>query len=240
MALNDYMGQNAEEMQHRALMAQMGQQQGAVPQQKPSAFPTPGPAAAPPGPVQPKPGGGIVPPPMPNMGGNEPASAGPYQAKGPAMGLEGFDAGKLADTSHNSPKYVFARAAQGLGVNDKDELLRRLKADPNGYFANASFGGSKGDKLEIGGQLDPSFDGINEFDVVRAAGDGGKGWQWGVDGPPGGGGGGAAHAAPGGNFTDSMGLTQESTFDKLMAMLKGKNGAPGSDPNALMSLMGQQ
>lgn len=108
----------------------------------------------------------------------------PYQAKGPAMGLLGFDAGKLANAEHNSPKYVFARAAQGLGMGDKDELLNRLKNDPSGYFKNATFGGSKGDKLIVGGQLDPKFEGINTFDVIKAAGLGGQGWQWGAEGGP--------------------------------------------------------
>jgi hypothetical protein len=100
-----------------------------------------------------------------------------YQAKGPALGLEGFDAGKLG-SGHSSPKYVFAKHAQGLGVNDRDELLRRLQADESGYFKDASFGGSKGDVLNIGGQLHDDFKGMNQFDVVRAMGEGGKGWQW--------------------------------------------------------------
>lgn len=107
----------------------------------------------------------------------------PYQAKGPAMGLLGFDANKLANAEHNTPKYVFARAAQGLGMGDRDELLNRLKADPSGYFKNASWGGSKGDKLVVGGELDPKFEGINTFDVIKAAGLGGQGWQWGADMP---------------------------------------------------------
>jgi hypothetical protein len=100
-----------------------------------------------------------------------------YQAKGPALGLEGFDQGKLG-SGHVSPKYVFAKHAQGLGVNDRDELMRRLQGDESGYFKNASFGGSKGDVLNVGGELAPEFNGINQFDVIRAMGEGGKGWQW--------------------------------------------------------------
>jgi hypothetical protein len=116
-----------------------------------------------------------------------------YTAKGPAMGLEGFDAGKLAG-GHVSPKYVFAKHAQGLGVNDREELLRRLQADESGYFKNASWGGNKGDILTIGGELDPKFEGISQFDVIRAMGEGGKGWQW---GDASGGGGGGRATAPG-------------------------------------------
>lgn len=135
--------------------------------------------------------------PQPGAGGRRPSAAPAalpsqaapvaqqnYQARGPAMGLEGFDQGKLTG-GHVSPKYVFARHAQGLGMNDRDELLRRLQADPSGYFKNAMWGGSKGDKLTIGGQLAPEFNGINTFDVIRAAGLGGQGWQWGAEGPGG-------------------------------------------------------
>jgi hypothetical protein len=115
-----------------------------------------------------------------------PAAPTPYQAKGPAMGLEGFDGTKLQN-GHVSPKYVFAKHAQGLGVNDRDELLRRLQADESGYFKNAKWGGSKGDILDVGGgPLDPKFEGISQFDVIRAMGEGGKGWQWGGIDPNGG------------------------------------------------------
>jgi hypothetical protein len=121
-----------------------------------------------------------VAPPLEVPAGEAPAA--PYQAQGPALGLEGFDTGKLS-SGHVSPKYVFAKHAQGLGVNDRDELLRRLQADESGYFKNASWGGNKGDILKIGGELDPKFEGISEFDVIRAMGEGGKGWQWSGVGP---------------------------------------------------------
>lgn len=105
----------------------------------------------------------------------------PYQAQGPAMGLEGFEQAKL-DGGHISPKYVFAKHAQGLGVNDRDELLRRLQGDESGYFKNAAWGGNKGDILTVNGPLDPKFEGVSQFDVIRAMGEGGKGWQWsGID-----------------------------------------------------------
>lgn len=112
-----------------------------------------------------------------------PAAPVPYQAKGAALGLEGFNGNKLSG-GHVSPKYVFARAAQGLGVDDRDELLRRLQADESGYFKNASFGGSKGDKLMVGGELDPKFEGYNSFDVIRGMGEGGKAWVWQPEGGP--------------------------------------------------------
>lgn len=111
----------------------------------------------------------------------------PYQPKGQALGFEGFDMNK-AQAGHRSPKYNFRAAAQGLGYGDQDEILRRLKADDKeGYFANARFGGSKNDKLIIDGPLHGDFKGINTFDVFRAAGEGGKAFQWGAEGPNAGG-----------------------------------------------------
>jgi len=96
--------------------------------------------------------------------------------------LEGFDSGKLGDLTHTSPKYVFARIAQQYNVADpaqRQAMLAALRADPSGYFRNATLSGSKGDVLEIGGTLDPRFGGVSRFDIIRAAGEGGKGWQWG-------------------------------------------------------------
>ncbi|MCX6552700.1 MAG: hypothetical protein NTY02_17135 [Acidobacteria bacterium] len=92
-----------------------------------------------------------------------------------AGSLRGFDATKLADTTHNSPKYVFARIASQFNTKDADQrkaMLAMLQADPSGYFKNATLGGSKGDQLVIGGVLDPKFDGINQFDVFQGAGAG--------------------------------------------------------------------
>lgn len=113
-----------------------------------------------------------------------PAAPAPYQAKGPALGLEGFNADKLANANHITPKYVFARHAQGLGVADQDELLNRLRNDQSGFFKNARWSGSKNDRIFVDGDLDPRFEGIREFDVVRAMGEGGKGWQWAGEGGP--------------------------------------------------------
>jgi hypothetical protein len=106
-----------------------------------------------------------------------------YQAKGPALGLKGFENDKL-QSGHVSPKYVYAKHAQGLGVNDRDELLRRLQGDESGYFKDASFGGSKGDKLKIGGTPHADFNGYTSFDTIERMGEGGTAWQWGPEGGP--------------------------------------------------------
>jgi hypothetical protein len=94
--------------------------------------------------------------------------------------LIGFDQGKLDDATHQTPKYVFARIAAQYDVKDpaqRQAMLAALKADPSGYFKNASLGGSKGDILNTG-STDPKFEGINQFDIIFAAGEGGKGWTW--------------------------------------------------------------
>src|SRR5262245_40356680 len=83
--------------------------------------------------------GGIRPTTEGREGIEAPTAAPPaeaYTAKGPVMALEGFDADRYSG-GHVSPKYVFGHAAEGLGVNDRDELLRRLQADKSGYFTNA-------------------------------------------------------------------------------------------------------
>lgn len=82
-----------------------------------------------------------------------------------ASSLRGFDAGKLSDLGHQTPKYVFARIASNFNTTDPEQrrlMLEMLRADPSGYFKNATI---VGDKLSIGGTLDPAFDGINQFDV---------------------------------------------------------------------------
>lgn len=109
-----------------------------------------------------------------------PSTPGSYRGQ-----LEGFASDKLDNADHNSPKYVFARLAQNYNVKDptqREQLLAALKADPSGYFKDASWSGTNKDKLVVGGQLDPKFGGYNTFDVIRNAAGGGDAWQWGVVG----------------------------------------------------------
>lgn len=82
-----------------------------------------------------------------------------------ASRLSGFDVGKLSDLGHNSPKYVYARIASNFNTTDPEQrrlMLEMLRSDPSGYFRNATI---VGDKLNIGGTLDPAFGGINQFDI---------------------------------------------------------------------------
>ena len=86
--------------------------------------------------------------------------------------LEGFDQTKLANTTHQTPKYVFARIASKFDVTNvagRQAMLTALKADPSGFFKNATLSGSKGDILDIDG---------SKVDIIRAAGEGGKAWVW--------------------------------------------------------------
>ena len=102
--------------------------------------------------------------------------------------LQGFDATKVADTAHLTPKYVFARIASQFNTQDpaqRQQMLAALQADKSGYFAHATLGGSKGDRLRIGGTLDPAFGGINEFDIFRNAGTGEWAPVWQPTGGPG-------------------------------------------------------
>lgn len=103
----------------------------------------------------------------------------PLATAAPAVGgvLEGWDRGKL-DSGHDSPKYQVGRILQKYPSTPAG--LQQALAEINALgIGTAEIAGSKGDKLRFGGdKLDPRFNGVTEFDVIRAAGEGGKGWQW--------------------------------------------------------------
>ncbi|HEX5010214.1 MAG TPA: hypothetical protein VFY71_07420 [Planctomycetota bacterium] len=117
--------------------------------------------------------------------GTPAAVAAPGAAAGGVTGgggrLEGFDAGKLADASHTSPKYQVARVLQKYPSTP--EGLQQALAEINALgLGTASISGSKGDKLTFSGNVDPRFNGITTFDVIRGAGNGGEAWQWNPEG----------------------------------------------------------
>jgi len=96
-----------------------------------------------------------------------------------------WDAGKLADLTHRTPKYNFARIASNFDTTDpsqREQMLAMLRADPSGYFKNATL---SGDKLVIGGTLDPAFEGISTFDVFGGSGAGLWSPTWQPAGGPG-------------------------------------------------------
>lgn len=168
-----------------------------------------------------------------------PAASGYGQHRGL---LEGFDAGKM-DAGHVSPKYVYARYASHYApgqlvsdANARAELAQRLKDDPSGFFAGGvEFAGPKFDRLKILGNLHPKFEGIGEFDVIRAAGEGGKAHQWGAitGGTAGVTGRGVGHAAL------RVPQDQGSAYERIMAIINGQQGGGEQmlDDNALRVLL---
>jgi hypothetical protein len=92
--------------------------------------------------------------------------------------LEGFDAGKIADASHLSEKYKFARVAQQYSIESvtsksaAEALLNTMKADLQA--AGMDVLDVKNDKIKI------KVDGEEAWiDVLRGAGSGqAAAWQW--------------------------------------------------------------
>ena len=170
---------------------------------------------------------GLQPPPVePPAPAPAPAAAAPKGLGSFAGKLEGFDHGKL-NSDHNSPKYQFGRVMSQFdpkgGVTP--QMLEQLNALGLGTVSG------QGDKIRIGGNIDPRFQGVTEFDVIRDLENGG-GWQW--DG----GGGGAPQAAgrfnagglssllggdPSANIQAALGgLGQSDFLSALLAKLRGQ------------------
>lgn len=96
--------------------------------------------------------------------------------------LEGFDATKLANENHNSAKYICARIFQKYP--NTPEGLRQALPEIQRHFPEARIVGSKGDKIDFGNSVCPKTgERLGTIDVIRAAGEGGKAWQWSPDGP---------------------------------------------------------
>lgn len=90
--------------------------------------------------------------------------------------LEGYDAGKLANPSHNTLKYQVGRVLQQFpntpqGLRDALPSLQQI-------VPGVTITGSKGDKLDFGDYIDAHGQRIGVIDVLRAAGLGGQAWQW--------------------------------------------------------------
>jgi hypothetical protein len=135
--------------------------------------------------------------------------------------LEGFDSNKL-NSDHNSPKYAFGRAMSQF--DPKGGISQEMLDALNGLGMGQVSGKIGGDKISVGGNVDPRFNGVTEFDVIRDLENGG-GFQWaGLNGKA------AAQGAP-------MGMPQqgprslaptdagfgESIQQKIMEILGGEN-----------------
>ncbi len=149
---------------------------------------------------------------------------------GPAAGgkggiLEGFSADKMGmgmEKQMKSPKYAFAAVAQKYDQSDpaqRQAMMAELKNHPSGFFKNAQLTGSKGDILDVGDQTDPVWGGIRQFDVIRAAGEGGKAWQWGERGGDSGGASGGGGAYPNASGYNASG-------DPVLAAINGQSLNP--------------
>ena len=116
-------------------------------------------------------GGQMLPPQA--QAGQTPAAQGGLGAFGGK--LEGFDMNKM-NSGHNSPKYQFGRVMSQFDPKGgiTQDMLNALNALGLGQVS----GRIGGDKLSIGGNIDPRFQGVTEFDVIRDLENGG-GWQWG-------------------------------------------------------------
>ena len=106
--------------------------------------------------------------------------------------LEGFDWNKM-NSGHDSPKYQFGRVFSQF--DPKGGVTQGMLDQLNALGLGTVTGKIGGDKLSIGGSVDPRFQGMTEFDVIRDLENGG-GWQWGGIG--GGGGASAVGRALGG------------------------------------------
>lgn len=164
----------------------------------------------------------------PSNGGVQPVSWDPTataNAPRAVVGkLEGFDATKLANPEHNTPKYQMARIFQHYP--NTPEGLRQAMPEIQKLFPEARIVGSKGDKIDFGSHVDPgSGQPLGVVDVIRAAGAGGAAWQWQPDGASAGGAGVNGRIPNGG-------------FDHLSAL--GPKWADPVDRNPLSEMTDEQ
>ncbi len=90
--------------------------------------------------------------------------------------MAGFDAAKLANTLHTSPKYQIGRVLQyypntPAGLKSALPELQQL-------VPGLAITGSKGDKLDFGSYISPEGIQVGVIDVIQSAGAGGTAWQW--------------------------------------------------------------
>jgi hypothetical protein len=104
-------------------------------------------------------------------------AAAPAAAARPAIGImAGFDPAKLANTAHDSFKYQIGRILQGFPNTPAG--LREALPEIQALVPGAKIVGSKGDSIDFGAYVDNRGTRIGVIDLVQAAGEGGKAWQW--------------------------------------------------------------
>lgn len=123
----------------------------------------------------------------------ENAAAPSVPPSGGGYRMEGFDATKLGNLEHDTPKYQIARVLQGFDPRDgiTDDVLAALNRLGIGTFVRTS-----GDKVRVE-NADPRFQGVTEIDLVRGlkGPGGGQAWQYLVPQQAGGGGAAATPSA---------------------------------------------
>jgi hypothetical protein len=90
--------------------------------------------------------------------------------------MAGFDAVKLANTSHTSLKYQIGRVLQyypntPAGLKSALPELQQL-------IPGLTIAGSKGDQLDFGNYVSPEGIKVGVIDVIQSAGSGRTAWQW--------------------------------------------------------------
>lgn len=114
------------------------------------------------------------------QGASPAPSAGQPVGVGPVP-LEGYDAAKLHNLEHRTPKYLFGRVASHHpldGVKSKEDAQRLLeRMRPELEAAGLKVHEVQGDKIRVETELGQEW-----VDVVRGAGSGNPGWWWGSEG----------------------------------------------------------
>ena len=185
------------------------------------------------GPTTTSPGSANFAPPNGSTQGSAQKAIGQYAGK-----LEGFG-GMLQDgrskLEHgDSPKYQFARVMSNF--DPKGGISQAMLDELNKLGLGSVSGKIGGDKISIGGNVDPRFNGLTEFDVIRDLENGG-GWQW---GDASGGGGGQAPGMAGNMMPGSGGLNTLLMGDPLAAIQAaiGQYQQPSSNLQALIDQLG--
>lgn len=160
-----------------------------------------------------------------------------------ASKLEGFggmlDDGRSKLEHGDSPKYQFARVMSNF--DPKGGLSQGMLDQLNALGLGTVSGQIGGDKISIGGQMDPRWNGVTEFDVIRDLENGG-GWQWGDISADQGGPQQAQGRGMGGVGMAQSGLNSLLTGDALAGIQQaiGQYAGQGDNLKALLAQLGVQ
>jgi hypothetical protein len=244
--INDYMGNEAQEMmRQRALQAQMARPNQAQPQQPQQSAPVSnfgerGPSIPPPGnPPQPS-GNDAAPPPsiapLPQARDTSTWNTDGYKApqyvpeKFASHPPPGWSREKWNNPNHQTPKYAVGRILSNF--EPRTENGAAAAAEVAKAYPGTTYNGK--DKITIPG--------VGTIDFIQGASVGGKGWRWGTEAgdaavnerqAAAGGGGGLGNP-----FADLGNMTSESTYSKLLGRIN-RSTPELTNQQALMALLTQ-